>query len=251
MKVSLLRRVLNGAKLLFSLLLFYLAAVLQAALWYADVPPTPIEMAIAQVADVLFVLAAILLFISFFRTRRKWRAAADPKPVSEVHRDSSESTIYHGARGLLKPLEGWSLNGCGTMQLTRNRRDADGSYETITWLTLFFMPVAALYQERITPVQREKSIQIPFLFSYTSAAYRRMHPAPLRRRLIWFTYAFYYLLWLPALVLPIILLLVYLDELNRAFPGPSFWLLIFGYFAWGVCWMALMEFWNKRVFLNR
>jgi|GEM_PF-1337028 len=251
MKVSLLRRVLNGAKLIFSLLLFYLAAVLQAALWYADVPPTPTEMAIAQVVDVLFVLAAILLFISFFRTRRKWRAAAGPRPAPEVHFDGSESAFYRAARGLLKLLEGWSFNGCGTMQLTRNRRTEDGSYETITWVTFFFLPVAALHQERITPMQREKSIQMPFLFSYTSATYRRMHPAPLRRRLIWLTYAFYYLLWLPALVLPLVLLLAFLDELNRAFPGPRFWLLILGYFAWGVCWMAIMEFWNKRLFLKR
>lgn len=251
MKVSLLRRVLNGLKLVLSLFFLSFAVLIAAAILLADVRPTPKELVLALVLLAVSLLAGVLLMISFIRTRRKWRAAAGPKPAPEVHHDRSESTIYHAARGLLKPLEGWSFNGCGTMQLTRNRRAEDGSYETITWITVFFMPLAALYQERITPMQREKSIQMPFLFSYTSAAYRRMHPAPLRRTLIWLTYAFYYLLWLPALVLPIVLLLVFLDELNRAFPGPSFWLLILGYFAWGVCWMALMEFWNKRMFLKR
>jgi len=247
MKTRLIYLLLNGLKLCLACILLLLATAFCAAFLSSEGPkPTAAETGLGIGIIITGLGTGIWLLWSFLRSVRR-----QSNKISQTPCSGPETRFYSHNKNWLQLFEGWSFNGCGSMSLTRNRRAEDGSYESIVWLTLFYMPLWPLYQERVSRLQQQKSIYIPFLFSYTDTAYRRMQPVPLRRRLIWLTCVFYYLLWLPALIMPVVLLLVYLDELNRAFPGPWFWLLIAGYFAWGVCWMALMEFWNKRLFLKR
>jgi len=190
---------------------------------------------------ILFVIGFLLL-LWFIKYHKIYYLRIDPL--------IKESRFYSKNRRFCDFVDGWSFNGFGTKYFTYSNKQVDESIYATKWLTLAFIPLIPLYQEKIIIVSEKEILRIPLLFQSSKLIYKVIERLHLNSFLIKLTYCFYFLFVIPALVLPIVFLLIYLAELNIMFSGKKFWWVILTYFAWGIFIIFLTELFNKRFFLK-
>ena len=237
-----LKNILNWCKLLLAID-FAIVAVILPIETISKKQFSSEELAASLAIAALFLLIGLLLLRWFFVTRRAIQGnQTSPDQILE-------SVFFHQYPRFVRIFEGWNLNGFGTMLLTRNSKRNDGSVEAIKWIVLAFMPFQPLYQERIL-IESETEKGLPFLFSTHKMRYRILERVPLNKKLVRYTYFFYYLFFLPMLCWPLIGLFLFLGEINAALPGAKFWYLIIAYITWGILLLYALDLWNKKFFLG-
>jgi len=194
----------------------------------------------------LFWSIGILLLVWFFRIQKKHRSY-----LLKLYPGAVESLFYLRFPRFCALMEGGSFNGVGTTWMTYSNAQEDGSVYATRWIFLGFFPSFPLYQQRIKIRSENTGTHIPFFAAVTKLEFERFEKTPLDRTLIRATFAFYFLFFLPALILPLIIGLIYLPVLMWKFPGAQFWWLLLMYFAWGIFLFYVKEIFNKRIFLER
>ena len=197
------------------------------------------------IVSVIFFTIGLLLLRWFLKTRKKLRKYLRPLDPSAL-----ESAFYQNYPRFSNFIDGWSFNGFGTKYLMYSDRQADGSLYATRWLIVAFLPIVPLYRERISILSETGKVYIPFFFSGSRMELYKKERVKLSRSLIRLTYIFHFLFFLPAIIAPVVLVLMYLNELAVLLPGAAFWWIILAYFAWGIFLMFLTELWNKRLFLD-
>ena len=236
-----LKKLFNWFKLLVALD-FMAVAIFLSISSYLELKEDDWEQRLAIIiGGSLFFLVGLLLLWWYNRTRKKLQP--------EYPATLMESRFYHDYPTFSKLVDGWRFNGTGSSFLTYSCKKEDGSFHATKWITVAFFPVVPLYQERIHVISSSGSM-VPFIFSVHKERYVAEERIKLNKKLVRNTYLYYYLFFLPAIVVPIILMIAFLDELNTLFNGPRFWFIILAYMVWGICLMFVTERWNKRFFLR-
>jgi len=199
------------------------------------------ERLAAVIVGFIFFAIGLLLLWWYNRTRKKLQP--------EYPAGLIESRFYYHYPIFSSLLDGWNFNGSGTTYLTHTDKKEDGSFSATKWITIAFFPVVPLYQERIRVLSTSGKM-IPFIFSLHKERYAIEERIRLSKEQIIKTYLFYYLFFLPAIVVPLIFMIAFTAELNTVFYGARFWFVISAYLAWGICVMFITERWNKRFFLR-
>jgi hypothetical protein len=194
----------------------------------------------------IFFLVGLLLLFWFFKTRKKLHTNRSKKIFT-----GPESDFYQAYPKLSRLFDGWSFNGFGSRYFTYSNKESNGSVCATKWITMAFLPVIPLYRDQINIISATEKIRIPFFISSSTLKYTLISRVSLDRNLILLTRLFYFAFFLPALVLPIVLALVFLHDLTAHFHGAQFWWVILFYFAWGIFLIFLTELFNKKWFLNR
>lgn len=242
-KHSTIKKILNGFKLFLALDIFGVSLAGLFSTLFGKEAIEKEKLIVTLVLSGIFIALSVVLFIWFLRTRKKLNAN------SENFDDALESAFYMRNSKWIKHIENFSFNGCGAMYFTQNSKNEDNSIQVIKWLSLIHLPIVPLYQDQIK-LEEEKHTS-SFLFSKSLTNYQFLERKPINKSLVRLTYVFYYLFLLPAVVLPIILFLIFIKEVNEIFSGTSFWYLLLAYFAWGIFLFFLADIWNSKLFLNR
>lgn len=245
MKYLLLRKILNGFKLFLALDVLVVTGFGVADILRRDTMPEQ-ELIGSLVAVGVGALVGLLLLFWFWKTYKRLKGPSVILPEFQY-----ESAFYRSFPALCRFIDGGSIFGFGTGYFTRNSQGKDFSFQAIKWLTIAHLPIFPLYQTRILIKSSGVIGFIPFILTVSSMNYQVLAKVPLSKKLIRLTYAFYFAFFLPALILPLVFMLVYLPELNAAFAGPRFWWLILGYLGWGILLVWLLDRWNTVWFLKR
>jgi hypothetical protein len=240
--MSFLKKLFNWFKL-FVAIDFMAVSVFMPISAYLDSDENEWEERLAAIiVGFIFFVIGLLLLWWYNITRKKLQPE---RPTGLI-----ESRFYYHYPTFSSLLDGWNFNGSGTKYLTYTHEKEDGSFCATKWITVAFFPIVPLYQERIRILTSSEKM-IPFIFSLHKERYTIIKRIKLSKKLITNTYLFYYLFFLPAIVVPVILMIAFVEELNTLFSGPRFWFVLLAYLAWGICLMYITECWNKRFFLRR
>jgi hypothetical protein len=132
------------------------------------------------------------------------------------------------------------LQGFGLRYLDFHDRRDDGSAVVTVWLVAAFLPIAPVRRERIRLVGEETHHGIPLLFSRRQQqveVLERDLPVAGRRGRV---YAFYFGVFLPLLVGPVVAGLAYVVA-QPSLPAGLFWGGALGCVGWGITVVALQE----------
>jgi hypothetical protein len=240
-----LRRLFNWFKLLVALDFMVVSVVLVASERQEFEKGIERWGPLVVVGFVMFCIGLVLL-IWFIRIWKK-----HSREFLAHYPDALESVFYLRYPKFSKFMDGWSFNGIGSKFMTWSGVKDDGSVYATKWIVLGFFPAVPLYRQRLKIVAEKEKIHIPFFAAVSKLEFISMERVRLDKKLIRTTYLFYFLFFLPALVLPLVLGLIFLKELVNFFPGSSFWWLLLAYFGWGVFLIFLTEVFHKKLFLKR
>ncbi|HAK59588.1 MAG TPA: hypothetical protein DCO77_04285 [Nitrospiraceae bacterium] len=146
---------------------------------------------------------------------------------------------------VFEKLEKVKLNGTGVSILDYHERRADGSSLVTKWLTLFFMPIAPLWRERIKPGRESLRLWIPFVWHTETFAYQSLERLAVdgtRRARV---YLFYYLFVLPFSTGPLMGFLIWLGVSSTQISAGRFWLIAGLLVLWGM-FVFLLEHWIMK-----
>lgn len=175
--------------------------------------------AIAAVAAVI----SALLFRSFLRNRRP--------------RESSLGLFERLAArypGLFEVLGRIGVNGFGIELLDFHDRQEDGSFFATRWLTAGFLPVGPVGRVRVRSIKERVRLWIPFVFTATDTYFDTLQSLPVDRSRSLRVYLFYYLVFLPLAVGPLLGLLLWLVLARPGLSSGVIWGLIGLCLLWGV-----------------
>ncbi|MFT4602371.1 MAG: hypothetical protein ACI857_002557 [Arenicella sp.] len=190
----------------------------------------------------IFVIIGLLFLKSFVKNQRKNDKAATPL--------FWQSKFYAEHPKFSQLLLKGRLNGTGSAAYTSHNKLVDESYERIVWLSVAFIPITPLIQQRVTPEEKDKKWRLPLVLSIEKSSVIEIEKTKLNRRLVAYTYIFYYGFILPSIIAPLILFINFREELSQAFPGPNFWWLILTYLIFGILLMFVAEMFNRKSFLK-
>ncbi len=201
---------------------------------------------IVQVIGYFVALSLLLLFYFFHKKLRKTRKQSSPKEMGQL-----ESKFYHNSPRFVKFMDNISIKGIGTKFFTLHKLEPDGSYEGIKWITIAYMPIFPLYQERINQLVQKKKNIIPFALHLEKEDYQIIKRLKLDIKMVRRTFIMTYGLFLPFMLIPLPFVIAYRKLLATHFEGPKFWIVLLVYLFWGILIFALMEYWNNKYFLKR
>lgn len=193
----------------------------------------------------VFFLIGIFLLVWFYKTRKKHKAN---KRINV--NAGPESAFCHNYPIIANLFDGWSFNGFGSNYFTYSDKQPDDSLYATKWIIFAFLPIVPLYRERIKVISDTQKIHIPFFISSSSLKYTVLERVTLDNKRIIFARLFYYIVFLPGVVVPLVLFFVFLREVNAYLPGSQLWYILICYFVWGIFLFFLAESFNKKCFLN-
>ena len=226
-------------RLFLSLAIFYALLMPWIAYFNVEQRPSGGELYAGLAVSFVFFIPGVLLLRSYFRNRTKRLPAGN-----RYH-----SPFYERFKGLVDVFDGSSIQGFGTKYFLFTDQASDGSVAATNWLILATFPIVPLYRRRIKAGKEQRKIRL--FYSVTSIRVEELGPellSPKANRLVYF---FHYGFFIPLLIAPIVLFLIYSDALNTVFPGKSFWLLVLAWFAWGISLVWISELFHKRWFLHK
>lgn len=237
-KKRLFLQIWNGIKWFLVLDSWFAIAMVLISGWAAR-ETRPAEWQGTMVAAGVLGVLSLLLLYSVFRTRRKLRVGQPEADSSPTH-----SAFYRFAPRFCRAIAGGSILGCGSQFLTEYDKQPDYSICYVQWFTLFHFPIFPILAIRMKAHERKSILSIPFVLSNQQSTFEGQSYVRLSRRLVRNTYALYYALLLPGIILPLVLIGANWEWVNSIFEGPKFWLVILGYLAWGIGLFALLDKWN-------
>lgn len=232
-------------KLIFGITLILFGLLVAFAIISAGTPK-PNEMYQLYIAigiNAVVLIGGSLLVMKYFKTKEK-------KDLSVTNSDKP-LTFFDKYPQILQLIERYSINGIGTKYFTYSNQLEDGSIMAMKWFTIAWMPVIPIRQDRIKIIEETDTIYIPFVFWNSKFEYEKIDSFPINKKLRKATYIFYYALFLPALLLPIVSLIVWSILTNFSSETYTYWLAVLGVFSFGICCYFLEEKWNKKYFLNK
>lgn len=246
MKIPLvIKKIFNWFKLFLAIDVFFVA-IWTFILDFNDETLEDEKRIVSAVVSALFLFIAFLLFRWFLKTKRKFAAKDSKKDEFAL-----ETAFYLKNQTFIRYMDGWNINGFGTQYFTHHSKQADGSLFAIKWITVAFIPIIPLYQERIKLNSENKKMIFPFFISKSTFNYQLIDRVEITKTLVSWTRIFYYLFFIPMITFPVLFLPLYLKDLRIIFSGTNFWWLILGYVCWGIFIVFLADLWNTRFFIYR
>lgn len=133
----------------------------------------------------------------------------------------------------------YSLNGFGLRYLDFHGREPDGSGTMTLWLTVAFSPVAPIRRERLRALAPAQQRGIAGLLWWSTAELQCLERMPVDRSRNLRVYAFYYALFWPLIVAPLVAGLACLAQRRFEVAAWQFWLAAAVYLLWGAGVIAL------------
>lgn len=194
--------------------------------------------------QLFFLTIGMLLFFWFLKARNK-------SSITQVNSTNYESSFYRSYPKFVQLVENWQFSAFGTDYYTYSQQQADESLEAIKWMRISIFPIIPLYQEKFSKFADDSQHQVAITSSHKHLKkFNFAQRIPINKRLIIWTFLFYYLFLLPAILLPLFLMITFKNEILGTFTGPSFWIVIALYLCWGIFLLSLSHFFSKKLFLN-
>jgi len=127
-----------------------------------------------------------------------------------------------------------SLNGTGLSILDYHDKRPDGSYLVTKWLTVFYMPIAPIFRERIIPAKTISKIRIPFYWHTDTLEYQKLERLNVDKRRTARIYLYHYLFFLPFSVGPLLGFLIWQGISSMQMTAIQFWCIVILLALWGM-----------------
>jgi hypothetical protein len=148
--------------------------------------------------------------------------------------------------GLFKALSRFQVNGFGIELLDFHDRQEDGSFFATRWITVGFLPVGPIGRVRVRSIKERVRLWIPFVVTATDTYFDTLESLPVDRSRSLRVYLFYYLVFLPLAVGPLLGLLLWLVLARPDLSAGLIWGLIGVCLLWGVGLVWVQDWVMKR-----